>query len=167
METISLYTLFMNQPKRPARAVSHLKEHVGFWLRFVSNHVSHAFATKLVDSGVTVAEWVVLREMYGKEEMSSSDLAERIGMTRGAISKLVDRLVGKALVTRQDRRDDRRFQDIALTAAGQRLVPSLAALADQNDEELFHPLSVTERETLIATLRKLVQAHGLHKLPTE
>ena len=88
----------MGQPKRAVRAVSDLKEHVGFWLRFVSNHVSHAFARKLLDSGVTVAEWVVLREMYGEEEMSSSDLAERIGMTRGAISKLVDRLVGKALV---------------------------------------------------------------------
>lgn len=104
----------MSQAKRAVRAVSDLKEHAGFWLRFVSNHVSHAFARKLLDSGVTVAEWVVLREMYGREEMSSSDIAERIGMTRGAISKLVDRLVGKALVTRQDRRDDRRFQDIAL-----------------------------------------------------
>jgi DNA-binding MarR family transcriptional regulator len=162
-----MYTFPMGQPKRAVRAVSDLKEHVGFWLRFVSNHVSHAFARKLLDSGVTVAEWVVLREMYGEEEMSSSDLAERIGMTRGAISKLVDRLVGKALVTRQDRRDDRRFQDIALTPAGQRLVPSLAALADQNDEEFFHPLSEAERATLIATLKKLAQTHGLHKLPTE
>jgi DNA-binding MarR family transcriptional regulator len=157
----------MGQPMRAVKAVSDLKEHVGFWLRFVSNHVSHAFARKLLDSGVTVAEWVVLREMYGQEEMSSSDIAERIGMTRGAISKLVDRLVGKALVTRQDRSDDRRFQDIALTAAGQRLVPSLAVVADQNDEEFFHPLSVKERETLMATLKKVAQAHGLHKLPTE
>ena len=157
----------MSQPKKIFRAVSDLKEHVGFWLRFVSNHVSHAFARKLLDSGVTVAEWVVLREMYGQEKMSSSDIADRIGMTRGAISKLVDRLVGKGLVTRQDRRDDRRFQDIALSPAGQRLVPSLAALADQNDEEFFHPLSAKERETLIANLKKLVQAHKLHRLPTE
>jgi hypothetical protein len=43
----------------------------------------------------------------------------------------------------------------------------LAALADKNDEEFFHPLSAKERETLIATLKKLVLAHGLHKLPTE
>jgi DNA-binding MarR family transcriptional regulator len=157
----------MSQTKRAVSAVSDLKNHAGFWMRFVSNHVSQAFARKLLDSGVTVAEWVVLREMYGREAMSSSDIAERIGMTRGATSKLVDRLVGKALVTREDRRDDRRFQDIALTPAGQRLVPSLAALADQNDEEFFHPLSTKERETLITTLKKLVLAHGLHKLPIE
>lgn len=157
----------MRRTKEAAAAVSGLRKHVGFWLRFVSNHVSHAFARKLLDSGVTVAEWVVIREMYGHEEMAPSVLAEQTGMTRGAASKLVDRLVNKKLVTREDRTDDRRFQDIALTPAGRRLVPALAALADRNDEEFFHPLSAKEREALMTTLKKLVQVHGLHKLPTE
>lgn len=40
-----------------------------------------------------MAEWVVMREMYDDEETSPSLLAERIGMTRGGVSKLVDRLV--------------------------------------------------------------------------
>jgi DNA-binding MarR family transcriptional regulator len=157
----------MSRTKQSEDQVSGLKKHVGFWMRFVSNHVSHAFARRLLESGVTVAEWVVLREMYGREEMAPSELAELTGMTRGAASKLVDRLVGKALITRKDRTDDRRFQEIALTAAGRKLVPSLAAIADENDEEFFAPLTARERETLIATLKKLVQAHGLHRLPTE
>lgn len=157
----------MSRTGTSAEAVSALEKHVGFWLRFVSNHVSHAFARKLLASGVTVAEWVVLREMYDHAEMSPSVLAERAGMTRGAASKLVDRLVGKDLVTRKDRTDDRRFQDIALTPAGRRLVPALAALADRNEEEFFHALSTKERKLLVATLKKLVQANGLHKLPTD
>ena len=153
--------------KVPDLAVSDLKKHVGFWLRFVSNHVSHAFARKLLASGVTVAEWVVVREMFDDEETSPGVLAERIGMTRGGVSKLVDRLVSKKLVTRQDRSDDRRFQSIALTAVGRRQIPQLAALADQNDEEFFRPLSVRERTMLIAAMKKLVEAHGLRTLPTE
>jgi DNA-binding MarR family transcriptional regulator len=157
----------MKDAKAPAPTVSDLKKHAGFWLRFVSNHVSQAFARKLLSSGVTVAEWVVIREMFDDDETSPSALAERIGMTRGGVSKLVDRLVSKKLVTRRDRSDDRRFQSIALTAAGRRLVPQLAALADQNDEEFFGPLSARERTALIATLKKLVEAHGLQTLPTE
>lgn len=157
----------MSKTRQSAVEVSDLKKHVGFWMRFVSNHVSQAFARRLLKSGVTVAEWVVLREMYNREEMAPSELADATGMTRGAASKLVDRLVGKALVTRKDRTDDRRFQDIALTAAGRKLIPGLAALADRNDEEFFSPLSARERETLVTTLKKLVQAHDLHRLPTE
>jgi DNA-binding MarR family transcriptional regulator len=157
----------MESSKAPNSIVSDLKKHVGFWLRFVSSHVSQAFAVKLLASGVTVAEWVVMREMYDDEESSPSVLAERIGMTRGGVSKLVDRLVSKNLITRRERDDDRRFQSIALTAAGRRLVPRLAALADQNDEEFFHPLSAGERAALVATMKKLVQAHGLQAVPTE
>jgi DNA-binding MarR family transcriptional regulator len=157
----------MSKTKQRPSEVSELRKHVGFWMRFVSNHVSHAFARRLLDSGVTVAEWVVLREMYGREEMAPSELAELTGMTRGAASKLVDRLVGKTLITRKDRTDDRRFQEIALTPAGRKLVPSLAAIADENDAQFFAPLTARERETLVATLKRLAQAHGLHRLPTE
>ncbi len=147
--------------------VSELKSHVGFWLRFVSNHVSHAFAAKLERTGVTVAEWVILREMYESEPSSSSAIAVRTGLTRGAVSKLVDRLFVKELVTREDRTDDRRYQSIALTATGRRLVPRLAGLADENDREFFSSLSGKEREALLAILKKLVKAKELQQLPTD
>ena len=159
--------MFMKGARASDLAVSDLKKHVGFWLRFVSNHVSQAFARKLLASGVTVAEWVVMREMFDDEETSPGVLAERIGMTRGGVSKLVDRLVSKQLIARRERSDDRRFQSIALTAAGRRLIPQLAALADQNDQEFFHPLLDKERAALIVMMKKLVQAHGLQTLPTE
>lgn len=146
---------------------SSLQTHIGFWMRFVSNHVSHAFARKLLSSGVTVAEWVVLRETYTEESLAPSRLAELTGLTRGAISKLVDRLYEKKLLTRQECAGDRRYQDISLTPAGRRMVPALAALADKNDEEFFASLSARERAALIATLKKLVEANGLSKIPTE
>jgi DNA-binding MarR family transcriptional regulator len=122
---------------------------------------------RLLDSGVTAAEWVVLREMYDEEEMAPSALADKIGMTRGAASKLIDRLLAKRLVTRRDRTDDRRYQDIALTAEGRRLVPKLAVIANENDEEFFSGLSVAERKALVVTLKKLVRMHGLQRVPTE
>jgi DNA-binding MarR family transcriptional regulator len=148
-------------------SASALKSHIGFWMRFVSNHVSHAFARGLAKSGVTVAEWVVLREMYGREGMSPGLVAAETGMTRGTASKLIDRLVVKKLVTRVERDADRRYQDIALTGAAKKLVPELAAIADRNDEIFFAPLTQGERTLLLVTLKKLVQAHGLSKIPTE
>jgi DNA-binding MarR family transcriptional regulator len=157
----------VSKAKAAPEPVSDLKSHVGFWMRFVSNHVSQAFARKLAKSGVTVAEWVVLREMYGHEEMSPSKVADLTGMTRGAASKLIDRLVDKNLIHREERTDDRRYQDIGLTVAGAKVVPSLGALADRNDHEFFAALTVLERQTLLAILKKLVRAHDLHKLPTQ
>jgi DNA-binding MarR family transcriptional regulator len=157
----------MGSKKTTQPPVSELRSHTGFWLRFVSNHVSQSFARRLLDSGVTAAEWVILREIYDTDEIPPSALADQTGLTRGAISKLIERLVLKKLVSRKEGSDDRRYQRIALTPAGRRLVPTLAAIADHNDREFFKPLSAKEHEALVTILRKLVHAHDLHKLPTE
>jgi DNA-binding MarR family transcriptional regulator len=157
----------MGEAKASQKKVSQLESHLGFWLRFVSNHVSYAFASKLLESGVTVAEWVVLRHLYDADETSPSALADAAGMTRGAASKLVERLLVKRLLTRQGRSDDRRFQTIALTAAGRQLVPKLAAIADRNDREFFAALSAKERAAMTEMLKRLVEANVMRTLPTE
>jgi len=147
--------------------VSPLDAHIGFWLRFVSNHVSHAFQRKVEAHGVTVAEWVVLRQLLALGEVPPSRLAEEMGMTRGGVSKLVDRLHVKKLVIRSAGGDDRRFQSVGLTAAGRSLVPKLAALADENDSEFFGHLSDEQRDQLADLLKDVVRRRGLKGIPTQ
>lgn len=147
---------------------SDLKSHIGFWMRLVSNNVSHSFARKVETTGVTVAEWVILREMYSEEGSTSpSRIADLTGLTRGAISKLVERLVQKDLVDRTEASGDRRYQDIELTTKGCNLVPKLASFADQNDDEFFSVLTSPERKQLRELLQKIATRHELTKLPTE
>jgi DNA-binding MarR family transcriptional regulator len=147
--------------------VSPMEAHLGYWLRYVSNHVSHAFARKVAERGVTVAEWVVLREMLETDACAPSALAERLGMTRGAISKLADRLQAKALIARTAAKDDRRWQALALTPKGRALVPVLAALADANDAEFFGHLKPAERNHLMAAMKDIVRRGKLKTIPTE
>jgi len=144
---------------------SSLDAHMGFWLRFVSNHVSHAFKLKVEAHGVTVAEWVVLRALFDADNANPSEIAEKLGMTRGAISKLVDRVVAKRLVKCTVEKGDRRFQSLILTAAGRKLVPILAALADQNDAEFFGYLSDEQRSDLTTLLKDIVRQRGLKDVP--
>ncbi|MFI5290109.1 MAG: MarR family transcriptional regulator, partial [Polyangia bacterium] len=59
------------------KTVRPLEAHLGFWLRFVSNHVSQAFSRRLAAHEVSVAEWVVLRELLEQDGALPSDLAER------------------------------------------------------------------------------------------
>ena len=145
---------------------STLETHLGFWLRFVSNHVSHAFQLRVEAYGVTVAEWVVLRQLLSLGDVPPSRLAEEMGMTRGGVSKLVERLHAKKLVTRSAGRDDKRFQSVGLTAAGRKLVPKLAALADENDAEFFGHLSSEQRNMVADVLKDIVRRHDLKDIPT-
>lgn len=145
--------------------VSDLTAHIGFWLRMVSNHVSQAFAAKLADKEVTVAEWSLMRALYGKEPMAPSRLADAMGMSRGAITKLADRLIAKSLIMREASAHDGRAQTLALTDRGSALVPDLAALADRNDAEFFECLATGERETLERLLKSLAQRGDMTAIP--
>lgn len=165
--------------KRPAKSrcetaqsssappVSALEAHLGYWLRFVSNHVSHAFRKKVEASGATVSEWVVLRELYRAERTTAGELAQTLGMTKGAISKLIDRLEDKGLLKRVVREEDRRHQELELLAPGRRMVPKLAQLADENDAEFFGVLPSELREELLQVMQELVRIHGLKSVPLE
>lgn len=152
---------------KPARSVSPLEAHLGYWLRYVSNQVSHAFARKLAAREVTVAEWVVMRELYDKDMLAPSLLADRLGMTRGAISKLADRLIAKDLLVRKAGGSDRRFQTLSLTGEGRTLIPKLSALADQNDEEFFGHLDRATRKSIEAAMKTIVRRHGLKAVPVD
>jgi len=147
--------------------VAKLEDHLGFWLRFVSNHVSQAFATKLAEHDITVAEWVVVRSLHGKEPTAPSQVAQVLGMTKGAITKLADRLIAKGLVLRRASLDDGRAQTLALTPPGSKLVPKLAALADTNDAQFFGELSVADRRHLERILRQMVQRMNMTAAPTD
>lgn len=152
----------MSQPD-----ISPLDAHLGYWLRFVSNHVSHGFAAKLTGRGVTVAEWVVLRDLYGRDGVAPSLLADRLGMTRGAISKLADRLAAKGLLTQSADPDDRRYQTLTLTLEGRALVPDLSSLADRNDSEFFGHLDPAERVRIEDALKDIVRRMGLRSVPVD
>ena len=130
-------------------------------------HVSHAFARKVEAQGVTVAEWVLLREMLDAGTANPSQLADAVGLTRGAVSKLVERLCRKKLALRSSSEGDQRYQTVELTAAGKQLVPVLAQLADENDREFFGHLKPEEKTQLMHLLKDIVRRHGWKDLPVD
>ncbi len=158
----------MSAAKSRPRYVSSLEDHLGYWLRLVSNNVSAAFARRLEALDVSVSEWVAMRKLFDQPAaISISTLAEQMGMTKAPVSRLVERLVQKELVYRQDSRDDGRAQQIWLSSAGQKLVPKLAAIADENDEAFFGQLTVNARLAMIAVMRDIAKQYRLTQVPVD
>lgn len=148
-------------------SASELTDHTGYWMRMVSNAVSQEFARKVAGEDVTVAEWAFMRALFDLEPTPPSALAERMGMTKGAISKLAERLVAKGLVERADSQQDKRAHSLSLTRDGRAKIPVLASLADENDAEFFGVLTKEEHETLDRILKVLAERRGLKATPVD
>jgi DNA-binding MarR family transcriptional regulator len=145
---------------------SGLDSHLGYWLRRVSNHVSLQFSRTLAEQNVSVAEWVAVRRLYDQPGLSPSELALALGMTQGAISKVIDKLLAKRWIAAKDNQSDRRQQFLTLTAAGRKAVPQLARIADENDTHFFSELSVRERAMLHRLMKRLTEIHHWNDTPT-
>jgi MarR family transcriptional regulator, lower aerobic nicotinate degradation pathway regulator len=150
--------------RRPA--LSRLDAHIGFWLRCVSNQFSHALNRELEDKGVTLAEWIVLRELY-EGDLRPSALAERLGLTRGAVSKLARKLTGSLMITQRASGEDGRAQILSLTDDGRVVVCVLAVILDKTDEEFFGHLDAETRALIVANMREIVRRRGLRAVPAD
>ena len=137
-------------------STSGLHDHVGYWLRRLSDEVHLSFERKLAAHGVTVAQWNVLVSLFRGEGETVAEVARFIETDAAAVSRLVDRLAEKGLVARSADPASRRRVLLALTPRGAGLVPMLVELADQNEEAFFGTLPPAQRAELAGLLQRLL-----------
>ena len=136
---------------------SGLHDHLGYWLRRLSDQVHTSFERQLARFDVTVAQWNVLVTLHHGLARTTSEVARYIETDQGAVSRLVDRLADKGLVTRQPDPASRRQQLLVLTPEALTLIPQLIAAADQNDHEYFGSMPEPDRDSLSALLKSLLK----------
>jgi DNA-binding MarR family transcriptional regulator len=153
-----------NRKKMDAK-IGNMDSYLGYWLRFVSNQVSASFQQRLSEKEVTVAEWIALRFLFSHSPCSLTKLADEMGMDKGAVSRLVDRLEKRAFITREFTFEDRRLSSIQLTSSGEKIVPALAKIADENDKCFFGHLSKKEVSQITDFLKDIVNRHGFKSKP--
>ncbi len=150
-----------------SESIASLENHLGYWLRRVSNRVSGSFARSLEAKETSVPEWVVLRYLSERNETTPGKLSKILTMTRGGISKIIDKLEAKGWIECRTDAEDTRVRQLSLTRSGQRVLPSMAKIADQNDEKFFGCLTSSEKDVFLRLLRKLSDFHRIENVPAE
>ena len=164
---VSEETILFSVETIPSESIASLEKHLGYWLRRVSNRVSGSFARSLEAKKTSVPEWVVLRYLSERDETTPGKLAKILMMTRGGISKIIDKLEAKGWIVGRTDAVDTRVRQLSLTRSGQRILPSMAKIADQNDDEFFGCLTSSEKDVLLRLLRKLSDFHRIENVPVE
>ncbi|MFJ9817391.1 MarR family winged helix-turn-helix transcriptional regulator [Streptomyces sp. NPDC101151] len=132
-----------------------LHDHLGYWLRRLSDEVHARFEAEIGRHGVTASQWGVMASVFHGHTTTKA-VAQHMAIDPGAVSRLVDRLAAKGLVRREPDPASRRTVLLVLTDEGRTLVPVLADLADRNDAHFFGSLETTQRSQLEMWIRDLV-----------
>jgi DNA-binding MarR family transcriptional regulator len=128
-------------------------------LRFLltSKNVSNAYTAffnryKLSDGKFAV---LAVLDERPRQAFAPSALADRIGVSRAAVTGIIDGLETSGLVERQDDPSDRRMQVIQLTAQGKELLETMMPEHYRRTAKLMSSLTEVERTLLRALLEKI------------
>ena len=93
------------------------------WFRIIrlNRRASNAVAAELKILGLSIPQFDLLSTLTEREGLSQQELAERLYVTKGNVSGLLDRMVEAGLVERRSIPGDRRSNALYLTPKGRDL----------------------------------------------
>jgi DNA-binding MarR family transcriptional regulator len=109
-------------------------------------------------AGLSTAGFRVLFTVWVFDSLEPREIARLAGVSRAAISGVVNTLERDGFVTRTRQTQDRRLVTVELTDDGRSLLASTYQHQNRRERELFAPLSSAELARFTATLRKLLSA---------
>jgi DNA-binding MarR family transcriptional regulator len=117
------------------------------------------------ESGLSTTQCKALLELGGLGEAAAprqvSELAERFGVSVPSMSRAVDALVKKRLVTRLEDPDDRRVRRVAITTRGKKLVDTLLVVRQAGLEAFAESLTAAQRRKLDAAIGALMDREDI------
>ena len=104
---------------------------------------------------LSISEFGVLEFLFHKGRQPVQIIAEKILVTSGTITYVIDKLVKKDLVVREKCSEDKRRFYVDLTESGRNLISELFPYHEKHLEELFKGLDGESKKELIDSLFRL------------
>jgi len=143
-----------------ARAVDETAQQLGGLLRYLFSFDRGAPLRAMEENGLTLTQTKALLELSapgaGAGSCPGRELAERVGLSEATISRAVDGLAERGLVTRVEDPSDRRVRLIAVSPAGEEAVGEIVSARMEGLREFSASLGAGERRKLDAALAELL-----------
>jgi DNA-binding MarR family transcriptional regulator len=105
---------------------------------------------------ITLPRFDLLAQLdRASDGLTMGELSDRLMVSNGNITGLVDRLVAEGLIARAPSPDDRRRSRVKLTQAGKRAFDAMTPVHERWIDELLAGLTRAEMAELLALLAKL------------
>jgi DNA-binding MarR family transcriptional regulator len=122
----------------------------------VAENLEQAREKHFARYGLSKARFMVLMMVYVfREGLSPSDIAEKMGVTRGNMTKLIDGVEAAGLIKRENDSEDRRIVKICLSAKGEALFDRILPNHFERVTGLLQEITEKDRVALGGCLAKL------------
>ena len=148
----------MSRPERAVQPEPLSKQRVRVWLRLLraSRTIEHRLREELRAHDSTLPRFDVLATLNRfRDGLRMSELSEKLKVSNGNVTGIIERLVSEGLVERAAVAGDRRAMRVRLTDQG---IARFSAMADEHErwiDELLANIDAEELDTLVRLLGRI------------
>lgn len=141
---------------QPAKAVGSLMCRVrAAYIAALDEALAHE--AELGELEISTAQYTILSVLEQRGVDSAANLCKDISYDGGAMTRMVDRLEAKGLVSRRRSEDDRRLINLELTEEGRAAIPRLRACSVQVLNHLLRGFSPAEARQFEGFLGRMLR----------
>ena len=106
-------------------------------------------------AGLTASQLLLMQYIDEKEDVSSSQLAKAISLSKATITSILDRLEERGLVCRQRSQQDKRKVSVLLSAKGKAALLNAPTPLQAHFIQRFSQLQTWEQTAIISSLQRV------------
>ena len=130
------------------------------FLPYVLNNLAERISAGLSviymdEHGLSIPEWRVIANLAEHHTLNARQIIDFTTMEKSKVSRAVNNLSERGLVSQQRAEEDSRAKDLTLTAAGESLYRDIVPKVLAWERELLEGLNTGEYRDLLHTLEKL------------
>jgi DNA-binding MarR family transcriptional regulator len=139
------------------KGTASIRSAVALWLRLarIYNHNVRVTSEHLREWNLSPAQFDVLAQVGSAEGLTQVELADRLLVTQGNITQLLDKMEQSGLL---ERRREGRIKRLSLTETGRALYNQVVPAQEELQQRQFSALSAEEQRQLLSLLRKVDHA---------
>lgn len=111
-------------------------------------------------AGLTIPQIVVLQSIRDMGEVSTGQVSERVNLSQGTVTSVLDRLESRGLIERYRSVTDRRVVHARLTRQGRAILKKAPPLLHDRFVKAFAELSGSKQEQIVKTLEDVAEMMG-------
>lgn len=124
-------------------------------LHLIKNRLSEFSRPVFQQFSLTPTQWQIIRCIAHYGLQHQKDIAEHLGISRGAVAQQIDELIQKGLIEKVPDRNDRRKQILRLTEKTSELKKEIFRLMMDNLASIFSSLTEEELAEMVRILKKI------------
>ena len=110
---------------------------------------------------ISFAEYNCLTQYFDVDSLAVKDIADRLDITPGGVTRIVTSLEEKGIVERHISKQDRRGIDVILTETGKIMVNKIRSASHTMHAEILKHIDPEHQEFVIKAIEDLIQALDL------